>query len=220
VVADSLARAQLARAAERLRNAAGSPLPALVLLTDDARLPDPGPAILALPRGSLVVVRAREQEHRIALANLVIRLARARGLKWLVADDPVLAARLGADGAHFPQRRIAMAASWRVRRPGWFITCAAHSIRACLQARRAGADAVLLAPVFATGSHPGGSVFGSLRARATMRAVPLPVYALGGVNAQTVRQLRGAPFAGLAAIGGLDVQDRDARRCTRDRANV
>ena len=54
-MADSLARTQLARAADTLRRSALSPLPSLVLMTDDARLRDPRAAILALPRGSLVV---------------------------------------------------------------------------------------------------------------------------------------------------------------------
>ncbi|HTT82500.1 MAG TPA: thiamine phosphate synthase [Rhizomicrobium sp.] len=219
-VADSLARAQLARAAESLRRAAVSPLPGLVLLTDDTRLPDPRAAIMALPRGSLVVVRAREEERRTVLANLLVHLARAQGLKWLVADDPSLAARMGSDGAHFPERKIVLAASWRVRRPDWLITCAAHSVRACLQARRAGANAVLLAPIFATGSHRGQPVLGKLRASAIARRVPLPFYALGGVDAQTARQLKEAPFVGLAAIGGLDVQNQDANRCARDTVNV
>jgi thiamine monophosphate synthase len=31
----------------------------------------------------------------------------------------------------------------------------------------------------------------------------LPVYALGGVNAQTVQRLAGARLAGIAAIDGL-----------------
>ncbi len=219
-MADSLARAQLARAATALRCAARSALPALVLMTDDERLPDPGAAMRALPRGSLVVLRARDGGRRIALARLLVCLARERHLKWIVADDPVLAARLGADGAHFPERKISLAARWRVRRPAWLITCAAHSLRACVQAKQADASAVLLAPVFATASHPGRFVLGGARARSIARMAPLPVYALGGVDAQTAKQLAGSPFAGLAAIGGLTVRFRDSDRCADDTANV
>jgi thiamine-phosphate pyrophosphorylase len=195
-------------------------LPALVLITDDERLPDPCGAILALPRGSLVVLRAREQERRIALANLLARLARERGLKWIVADDPLLAARAKADGAHFPERKISQAASWRVRRPGWLITCAAHSLDACLRAKRAGASAVLLSPVFLTGSHPGSASLGGLRARSIVQAVPLAGYALGGVDMSTSKRLAGAKLVGLAAINGLSVRFRDTDRCTQGTTNV
>ena len=203
---DSLARARLARAAAALANAARSPLPALVLVTDDERLPDPCPAIEALPRGSLVVLRTRDSKRRTMLANLLVRLSRHGNLKWIVADDPSLAAKLGADGAHFPEREISQAARWRVRRPDWFLTCAAHSLRACLQAKRAGVNAVLLSPVFPTGSHPGRADFGCSRARLISQAAPLRTYALGGVDVSTAGRLAGSTFVGLAAVGGLAVR--------------
>jgi thiamine-phosphate pyrophosphorylase len=219
-MADSLAHAQLARAAERFRRAARSPLPALVLMTDDERLAAPRAAITALPRGSLVVVRAREKNRRIALVSLIGRLADERGLKWIVADDPVLAARAGADGAHFPEQKISLAAHWRVRRPGWLITCAAHSLHACLRAKRAGASAVVLSPVFPTASHAGKPSLGNIRARSIVHEAHLPIYALGGLDAGSAKQLEGAGLVGLAAITGLSVRFRDSDRCARDTVNV
>lgn len=219
-MADSLARAQLARVAKTLAHARRSSLPALALMTDDDRLADPREAVLALPRGSLVVLRAREKERRSALAAKLIRLARQRDLKWIVADDPELAVRAGAHGAHFAESKMALAASWRLRRPGWLITCAAHSFDACLRAKRAAVDAVLLSPVFPTGSHPGRPALGSLRARSIARESALPVYALGGVNERTARQLAGGDFAGLAAISGLAVRFRDRDRCACGTSNV
>ncbi|MGH6888498.1 MAG: thiamine phosphate synthase [Rhizomicrobium sp.] len=179
-------------------------MPTLVLLTDDERLADPARALAVLPRGSLVIVRSRSRTRRVALAALVSRAAGERGLAWIVADDVNLAATAGAQGAHFPERSIALAALWRARRPQWFITCAVHSLRSCLRARRAGANAVLLAPVFATASHPMKPLLGSLRIRLIARTVPVPIYALGGIDSHTARRLSGAPLAGLAVIAGLD----------------
>lgn len=219
-MADSLARAQLARAADALRRHAGSPLPALALLTDDQRLTEPRASIAALPRGSLVVLRARNADRRITLAKLVVRLAQERGLIWTIADDPDLASQIGADGAHFPENKIALAALWRARRPNWLITCAAHSLRACVHAGRAAASAALLSPIFQTASHPGRAGLGNLRARAIARLAPLPVYALGGVDACSAMRLADSPFVGLASIGGLAVQCRGSDRCACDMVNV
>jgi thiamine-phosphate pyrophosphorylase len=190
-------------------------MPALVLLTDDERLPDPARALAVLPRGSLVIVRAREGARRSALADLLARSVRARGIAWLIADDAPLACRAGADGVHFPERKIALIGHWRARRPGWFITCAAHSPGSCLRAARAGADAVLLSPVFATASHPGRRPIGNIRIRRIARAVSIPIYALGGIDSRTALQLRGAPLAGLAAITGLapDLERPGSNRC-------
>jgi thiamine-phosphate pyrophosphorylase len=187
---------------------------------DDDRLPNPRAAILALPRGSLVVLRTRESERRVEFARVLVRFARLRGLKWIVADDPELAARARADGAHFPEQKIGEAATWRVRRPDWLITCAAHSFSACLHAKRAGANAVMLSPVFSTNSHPGRSALGNIRARSIARAATLPLYALGGVDAHSARRLAGSDFVGFAAINGLAVRFRDTDRCAADMANV
>ncbi len=172
---------------------------ALLLLTDDQRLPDPLPAARALPRGAVIILRSRDASRRAALAAALRAIARVRGLLLLIADDPQLAAKIGAHGIHLPQRRAREAAHWRARYPHWFVTAAAHSLRAVLNA--GGADAVLLSPVFATASHPDAPALTPARARLIARQAPIPVFALGGIDAQNAGLLHG--FAGLAAIGAL-----------------
>lgn len=199
-MADKLARAQLARAANALKVQSGSALPALVLMTDDERLADPLAAARTLPRGSMVILRARDAARRARLAEELQRVTRAKGIKLLIADDPALAMRIGADGIHLPQARARSAAHWRALRPSWIITAAARSPAAT---HIPAADAILLSPVFATKSHPGGKVLGSLRMRLIARNARLPIYALGGIDRFSVRAVAGARLAGIAAIGAL-----------------
>jgi thiamine-phosphate pyrophosphorylase len=203
-----LARIRLARAAAALNRSRGT-LPPLVLMTDDERLTDPVAAARALPRGSMVVVRARQSSHRAKLAQSLRAIARARGLTLLIGNDPALADRVRAAGIHLSEDSSREAAIWRAKRPRWLITAAAHSLAGCACAHRRGADAAFLAPVFGTASHPDGAHLGAMRAKAIARVAPLAVYALGGLNAQTAARLTGSRFVGLAAIGGLarDRQD-------------
>lgn len=200
-MADGLARARLARTARELNR--GAPLPALVLMTDDERLPDPLAAASRLPRGSLVVVRARQSSHRAKLARALAPIAKARRLTLVIANDAALATRVRAQGLHLSEARAREAMHWRALRPQWLITAAAHSLEACAVAKRAGADAVFLAPVFQTSSHPNRPGLGALRARLIARQARLPVYALGGIDTRRAIQLTHAHFAGLAAIGAL-----------------
>jgi len=65
-------------------------------------------------------------------------------------------------------------------------------------------DVVFLSPVFPTASHPGRAALTAVRANAIARAARVPVYALGGVEARNAGRLSG--FAGIAAIGALDMQ--------------
>jgi thiamine-phosphate pyrophosphorylase len=193
---DILSRAKLARAAACLNPGM------LVLMTDDLRLPDPLAAALALPPGSLLILRARDDRRRAGLALQLRPVARARGLIFLIADDPVLARTIGANGLHLPELRATEAAHWRAMNPNWLITASAHSLRAVLAA--AHADAVLLSPVFATQSHAGTQPLSAARARIIARSVSVPLFALGGVTARNAAQLSG--FAGIAAIGALSLK--------------
>jgi thiamine-phosphate pyrophosphorylase len=193
-MSDSASRRRLAIAAKKL--AAHSALPTLVLLTDDERLPDPLAAAAALPHGSMVIVRARDPAQLKTLTTALLALGRSRGLVVLVAGDVALARQ--ADGIHLPEARAGEAVSLRARGLG-LITVAAHCPAALRRA--AYADAAILSPVFPTASHPGRAALGPLRAAALARLSPVPVYALGGVDAGNSARLAG--FCGIAAIGAL-----------------
>jgi len=202
-VADRLSRAKLARAAAALNARAGLSglLPPLALMTDDERLADPVAAARALPKRSLVILRARDGAKRAALALNMLRAAHARDLILLIADDPALAHRIGAHGLHLPEARAHEASHWRASHPNWLITAAAHSLAALRRANHA--DAILLSPVFATKSHEGAPALGALRLRILARQSRKPIYALGGIDVQSVLRLKDSPAAGIAAIGAL-----------------
>jgi thiamine-phosphate pyrophosphorylase len=194
------ARAKLARVAARLNARNGRGLPALVLMTDDARQADWAAAVSALPAGAAVIVRHRDARKREALARSLRGPCAARRIRLLIADDAHLAQRVRADGVHVPQRRVHIIERLRATNRRWLVTASAHGAASVLAARRQGADAVLVAPVFATLSHPGRASLGVLRLAALARGAP--AYALGGIDAQSVQRLAGASICGIALIGG------------------
>jgi thiamine-phosphate pyrophosphorylase len=177
----------------------------LWLVTDEARRPDPLPAILRLRPGAGIVLRHYRAAGRVALAKRIAAAARRRRLALVVAADWRLAASVGAAGLHLPEAmlrsgRLAPALGW-ARRRRRLVTAACHSPAALAAARRLGIDAALLSPVFATASHPGADALGPLRFRQWCRRAGLPVYALGGITAATARRLAGSGAAGLAGVG-------------------
>jgi thiamine-phosphate pyrophosphorylase len=200
-------RARRARAAAARR----ADLPPLILLTDEHRLADPSAAVARLPKGSAVILRhyGVPDEARTALARELRRVTRARGLRLLIAAADSashdLALRIEADGVHLPEWHVRNGA-WRAlrgRKPGWLVTAAAHSPAALRRAAAGGADAVLLSPVFATASHAGSRPLGAPRFAAWARLSPIPVYALGGIDARSAARLRPTRASGIAGIGGL-----------------
>lgn len=199
----------VAEVARRLKwPATAVSLPRLILMTDHRRLPDPLPLLRRLPRGSAVIVRHGDTARRRGLVAALRQPCRVMRLCLLVAADDRLAAT--ADGLHLPEAMVRR--GWRRRRRSMLVTAAAHSLAAVRRAAARGVDAVLIAPVFATASHPGAPTLGPLRFARMVRASPLPVYALGGIDALAARRLLCSGAAGFAAIGALTAAAQPAGR--------
>ncbi|MFM6832703.1 MAG: thiamine phosphate synthase [Novosphingobium sp.] len=166
-------------------------VPRIILLSDarnDAALER---ALARLPRGSALVFRhyhLPEAERHMRFIALK-RAARARGIGVIGARIPP---GWGADGVYGAATEIAGGTGLKL--------ATAHSLAEIGAARRAGADAVLLSPVFATRSHPGATALGAVRFLLLARRSPLPVIALGGM---TLRRAARLPVHGWAAIDGL-----------------
>lgn len=182
-------------------------LPAVLLLTDAVRRPDPRPAAARLAPGSGIILRHYDVEGRAQLARSLAALARCRRLCLLVAADWRLAAAVGAAGVHLPEwmlrsGRLAPLRLW-ARRRGRLLTAACHGGRALAEAARINADAAILSPVFPTASHPDAAAIGPVRFAGWVRRARLPVYALGGVSAATIRHLNGSGAVGIAGVSGM-----------------
>jgi len=178
-------------------------LPALILMTDDTRLPDPRAAMKALERGSAVIFRHYDDPKRQEHTKDLRAIARDHQLLFLVAGDADLAARVKADGCHLPENLLPLAADLKAKHPGLIITTSAHSESALLKAEAAEVDACLLSPIFATDSHTDAPTLGADVIHDLVVHKTLPIYGLGGITDETAPLLIGSGLAGFAAIGAL-----------------
>lgn len=162
------------------------PIPRLWLMTDP-RLGDALWAALArLPRGSGVIFRHYQlpPRERHALFARIATVARRRGLVLLRAGAEPMRGEAGTHG----------------RRGRGLTTSPVHSRREAIAAIRAGADALLVSPVFPTRSHPGAPVLGPVRLGLLVHGLRVPVIALGGMDARKARRLKPLGIHGWAAI--------------------
>ncbi|WP_341208023.1 thiamine phosphate synthase [uncultured Sphingomonas sp.] len=156
------------------------------LMTDERQGERLWAALERLPRGAGVIFRHYRTPagERRALFARVRGVARRRGLVLVVAGAAPLR---GAAGVH-------------ARRGRGIVTWPAHDRREALAGVRAGADVVLVSPVFATRSHPGAAALGLWRAAAIARGLPVTVIALGGMDERRFRRIAALGFDGYAAI--------------------
>ena len=194
---------RLAKAAANLggHGLGRKPLPSLLVFTDPDRTPDPEALAAALPPGSALVYRAFGAEDALDRARRLRHLTRRAGALLLIGADPRLADAVDADGMHLPQRLAHTLPRLLSRRPAWHVTAAAHSLAAGRRGLRLGADAVVVSTVFKSASPSAGEPMGAAAFRRLVRRLGGPVYALGGVDTQTIVELRGSNAVGVAVVG-------------------
>lgn len=196
--------AGLARAARFIfKDRSGRPV--FFALTDPDRTPDPVQLSRALPSGSGLILRHFGQTHLKALARPLARLCARRGQTFLIAADPHLAHRVGADGVHWPERARQNHRSWQRRHPEWIMTTSAHGQAGLTSAH--GFDAVFLSPVFASASPSAHQPLNHDDIRRWTLKARVPVYGLGGI---TQDRLQTVHALGLSGCGAVSARSRDA----------
>jgi thiamine-phosphate pyrophosphorylase len=174
----------------------------LLLITDGYDDRTPGrveAAVRALPDGyAAVMLRAKGLEGR-ALFAAAERL-RAIAPILIVNDRADVALAVAADGVHLPARGIPVEQARRWSRDRLIVGVSTHSLAEATAAWRGGADYVAFGPVWPT---PGkGPPVGVEALAAVVRAAPVPVFALGGVDAARAPACV-AVGARLACIGAV-----------------
>jgi thiamine-phosphate pyrophosphorylase len=181
-----------------------------VLADDDPRWRS-GPltqAEAACAGGAAVVqLRCKHATDRQALrlGSAIRTLTREAGVLFFVNDRFDLALALGADGVHLgqedlPPARLPAAARERLR-----VGRSTHNLAELRDALAEGVDYVALGPVFGTASkdspyEPRGLAMARAAARA---AAPLPLVAIGGIDAAGAAALAAAGVAGVAVISAV-----------------
>ena len=174
-------------------------MPKIWLLSDarnDAALEQ---VLRRLPWGSGFVYRHYHLDPGQRRKRFIRLAAIARGRGHVVAlSAPLRQARAwGADAIYGPPGRLAGAG-------GLLRLATVHSLRELAAARRSGADAVLVSPVFATSTHPGARSLGSVQALLLARRAGCSAILLGGMDAARFGAFRLVPHVhGWAAIDGL-----------------
>lgn len=172
----------------------------LVFMTDPARSENPLNIMRNLTGICAVIYRHFGDPKD---AQILRDAARELGLQFLVGNDPELAERLDADGVHFARdAQLKGPIAWRAKRPDWLITMAGLKTGHYL-APLDSLDGLFISSVFSSRSPSAGEAIGVEALRETATRLPVPVFALGGVTAGTIYDLKDSGVAGVAAIEGL-----------------
>src|SRR2546421_6858697 len=130
-------------------------------------------------------------------------LARRHGARLSIHGDAALAKACGADGVHLPSGSD-LAAARALLGPGKLIGVSIHTVTEAEAIDRNVVDYAIAGPAFETPSKPGyGPEIGRKGLAEIARAAPVPVLAIGGLNAMPAAEVLAAGPDGFAPMGGV-----------------
>lgn len=153
-----------------------------------------------------VQLRERDLETRplLALAEDILRLTREHGALLFINDRVDLVMALGADGVHLRANSLPVAVTRRLLGPGRMIGVSVHSTEEVVRAESEGADFAVLGPVYETTSKlVYGPPIGLHPIEEASRRCRIPVFAIGGITASRVGEVRRAGACGVAVISSI-----------------
>lgn len=151
----------------------------------------------------LVQIREKDLPTRALLQLVESAVATAQGseTRIVVNDRLDVALAAGADGVHLGTESIPAQAVRKRVPEGFLVGVSCHSREDVRVAETAGADYVVLGPIFETPSKIAyGPPLGLDILRETASVARVPILALGGISVERVRECLEAGAAGIAGI--------------------
>jgi thiamine-phosphate pyrophosphorylase len=184
------------------------PDPPLLLVTDrlQARRPLADIVAAALDAGCRwVSLREKDwpEDEQVVFARALARTAGKFGARLTLHGEPKLARLAGAGGVHLPAGGDPAAAR-ALLGADKLVGVSIHTVSEAEAIDPHAADYALAGPAFETPSKPGyGPEIGRKGLAEIARAAPVPVLAIGGINAARVGEVMAAGCFGVAVMGGV-----------------
>ena len=159
-------------------------------------------------KGGVKAVQLREKDlgirELLEMAYKMREITKKYKAKLFINDRVDIALAVGADGVHLGQSSMPPSAVRKISGNKLIIGASTHNIDEAKKAERGGADFITLGPVYKTPSKlKYGRPIGIDALKKVKSRVSIPVFAIGGIKEDKVKEVMGAGADGIALISGI-----------------
>lgn len=169
--------------------------------------------------GGATFVQLREKDASfdevLELGRELAVMCREAGVPFVIDDDVEVALACGADGVHVGQDDMACAKARELLGPDAVVGVSAETVDQALQAQADGADYLGVGALIPTPTKPDAVDVTFDELRAICDAVDIPVVGIGGLNVNTIPEIKGCGADGAAVVSAIFAAD-DCLQATRD----
>ncbi len=157
-------------------------------------------------KGGVRAIQLREKDLKtrdlLRLAYEMRLLTLKSDARLFINDRVDIAIAVEADGVHLGQKSIPPYAVRRIA-SRLIIGVSCHSMEEAMRAQNQGADFITLGPVYSTSSKPGMKPIGTETLETVSRKLSIPVFGIGGINNENIKEIIDRGAFGGAIISGI-----------------
>jgi thiamine-phosphate pyrophosphorylase len=171
-----------------------------------------------LLRGGVDILQLRAKKHPkteiVKYAEIMLPLTRTAEVPLILNDYPDLLREVDADGCHVGQDDFGIAEARDLAGRNCLVGKSTHTLLQAQTAEREGADYIGFGPLFPTETKPTAKAIGLTELRTLHEQVKLPIYCIGGVKLENLREIVHAGAKRVCIVSDLLLASDVAKRTT------
>lgn len=193
----------------------------LYFITDSTCVPEDRflPVVEAACRGGATIMQLREKDRStreyMELAKATHEITSQYGIPLIIDDRVDVALAVGAEGVHVGQSDMPVRDARRLLGPEKIIGATTKTVPQALEAYEQGADYLGCGAIYPTTTHVKTVITPVETLKDVVKAVPIPVNAIGGLNKDNIFVLKDSGIAGICVVSAI-MKAADPEAATRE----
>lgn len=164
-------------------------------------------AVTSALEGGVTLIQLREKDIQlneyIKEAKEIKAICNRFSVPLIIDDNVEVCIKSGADGVHLGQNDMPCDEARKLLGDTKIIGVTAKTTEQAKMAQKMGADYIGSGAVFGTSTKADAIKMDMETLKSICDSVSIPVVAIGGINKQNIRELRGSGISGAAIVSGI-----------------